>query len=60
MTKEYSTWRRYYTSPDDKKTTTIDTEVHARHYNKIWEEGEIPNTWKHTAITLFLKDGKDP
>ena len=29
--KEYSTWRRYSTSPDDKKTATRDTEVPARH-----------------------------
>ena len=25
------TWRRYYTSPEDKKSTTKDTEVLARH-----------------------------
>ena len=29
-------------------------------YNKIWEEGEIPNTWKHATITPLLKEGKDP
>ena len=26
-------------------------------YNKIWEEEEIPNMWKHTTIT---KEEKDP
>ena len=29
-------------------------------YNKIWEEGEIPNTWKHDTITPLLKEEKDP
>ena len=29
-------------------------------YNKIWEEGEIPNTWKHATITTLLKEEKDP
>ena len=26
-------------------------------YNKIWEEGEIPNTWKNATM---LKDRNDP
>ena len=29
-------------------------------YNKIWEEIEIPKTWKHTIIFSLLKEGKDP
>ena len=29
-------------------------------YNKIWEEGEIPNIWKHAKITPLMKEGKDP
>ena len=29
-------------------------------YNKIKEEGEIPNTWKDNTITPLLKQGKDP
>ena len=29
-------------------------------YNKIWEEEEIPNTWKHVTITLLLKEEKYP
>ena len=28
--------------------------------NKIWEEGEIPKTWKHATIILLLKEGKEP
>ena len=24
-------------------------------YGKIWEEGDIPETWKHTTITPLLK-----
>ena len=28
-------------------------------YNKIWEEGEVPNTWKHATITPLIKEGKD-
>ena len=27
-------------------------------YNKIWEEEEIPNTWKHPTIKPLLKEGK--
>ena len=27
-------------------------------YNKILEEGEMPNTWKHATMTLLLKEGK--
>ena len=30
-TKEYSTWRRYYTSPDDKKNYHQKHEILARH-----------------------------
>ena len=26
--------------------------------NKIWEEGEIPKTWKHATITPLLKERK--
>ena len=29
-------------------------------YNKIWEEGKIPKTWKHSIITPLLKEEKDP
>ena len=29
-------------------------------YNKIWEEREIPNTWKHATITPLLKERKNP
>ena len=29
-------------------------------YNKIWEEGEIPKTWKHATVIPLLKEGKDP
>ena len=29
-------------------------------YNKIWEEGEILNTWKHATITSLINEGKDP
>ena len=29
-------------------------------YNKIWEEGEIPKTWKHATIIPLLKERKDP
>ena len=29
-------------------------------YNKIWEEGEIPKTRKHTTIAPLLKEAKDP
>ena len=29
-------------------------------YNKIWEEGKIPKTWKHATIIPLLKEGKDP
>ena len=28
-------------------------------YNKIWEEGEIPKTRKHTTIAPLLKEAKD-
>ena len=28
-------------------------------YNKIWEEGKIPKTWKHSKISSLLKKGKD-
>ena len=28
-------------------------------YNKILEEGKMPNTWKHTIITPLQKEGKD-
>ena len=28
--------------------------------NKIWEEVEVPNIWKHTTITPLLKEGKNP
>ena len=27
--------------------------------DKIWEEGEIPKTWKHATITPLLKEGKN-
>ena len=27
-------------------------------YNRIWEEGDIPKTWKHTTITPLLNEGK--
>ena len=29
-------------------------------YNRIWMEGEIPNSWKSAIITPLLKEGKDP
>ena len=29
-------------------------------YNKIWQEGEIPNTWKHATIIHLLKEKKRP
>ena len=29
-------------------------------YNKIWEEREIPKTWKNAKIKPLLKEGKDP
>ena len=28
-------------------------------YNKIWEEGEIANTWKNVTIISLGKEGKD-
>ena len=27
---------------------------------KIWEKGEVPNTWKHATITPLLKERKNP
>ena len=29
-------------------------------YNKIWEEGKIPKSWKHATLIPLLKEGKDP
>ena len=29
-------------------------------YNRIWMEGEVPNSWKSTIIIPLLKEGKDP
>ena len=29
-------------------------------YNRIWEEREIPKTWKQAAIKTLLNKGKDP
>ena len=29
-------------------------------YKKIWEEGDMPNTWKYAIITHLLKEGKYP
>ena len=28
-------------------------------YNKFWEEGKIPKTWKHAIIAPLLKERKD-
>ena len=51
-TKEYSAWSGYYLSKDDKVLKYL-----LDMNNKIWEEGEIPNTWKHATITPLLKEG---
>ena len=29
-------------------------------YNKIWEEGKIPKTWKYATVIPLIKEGKDP
>uniref|UniRef100_A0A3Q3AL86 Reverse transcriptase domain-containing protein n=1 Tax=Kryptolebias marmoratus TaxID=37003 RepID=A0A3Q3AL86_KRYMA len=29
-------------------------------YNKVWEEGKIPSTWKEAIIVPICKPGKDP
>jgi len=29
-------------------------------YNKIWEAGVVPKTWKHAVVLPILKQGKDP
>ena len=29
-------------------------------YNRIWMEGEVPNSWKSAIIIPLLKEGKDP
>lgn len=28
-------------------------------YNKIWEEGKLPKSWKHSIIVPIVKPGKD-
>lgn len=29
-------------------------------YNKIWQEGKLPQSWKHAVIVPIRKPGKDP
>ena len=53
-TKRHISQRRLDTSTDGKKVTTRNKEI----YNRIWMEGEIPNSWKSAIITPLLKVGK--
>lgn len=29
-------------------------------YNRVWEEGRVPATWKHAVVVPIAKPGKDP
>ena len=47
------------TSPNDKKLPPKRLKYLLDMYNRIWKEGEIPKTWKHTTMTSLLKERKD-
>lgn len=31
-----------------------------RLYNRVWEEGQLPKSWKEAVVVLIRKPGKDP
>ena len=59
-TKEHSTRRGYYSSPDKKKLPPETLNYLLDIYNKIWEQEEIPKTWKHAKKKTLAEGGKRP
>ena len=55
--KHISRWRQH-TSSDDKKPPPETLKYQLELYNKIWEEGIVPEGWKSVTITPLLKDLK--
>ena len=47
--------------PQMIKRLPTETQMHLLDiYNKIWEEGKIPKTWKYAIVKPLLQEGKDP